>query len=557
VLVSYGLLRRQKGYEMVINALPAISHYFPEIKYIILGDAHPDTNELADEEYRNYLKLLAEKKGVSKYIEFVEHYVKEDDLMDVLVACDFFIAPHVDEHQINSGTLPHAIGAGAAIISTPFWHANELLDDQRGVFVPFKDAAVLTDKILSLIRRPREVEVLRQNAALYGQQLFWPKVAHKYLNVLLDVRNHGYDKAKPSSQLFNLTLLPKVNFSFIDKLMHPTGLINKTISNVLDLNSGFTLKDSSTGLLNLTMANRFMEIDFNEQITQCIQAIQYMRKNDGTFYPAVSYHGRYCEDAKEVAGVGRLAWAMGMYYGHCDDMIHRDLVYSLFLDALKVEASADLKTLAEVVIGCAYYLEKDRSNTGVFDMMKSLVTLIIKKQPNENTSKWLWFEETIDKGSVVLILALLHVHRLTGELKYLNQARKALKFYEKVMFVDNYYTPSEVNEKGYITKDKGSSDQFSSDVYLLVSCYGMLYKTTGEDEYLSKMFKTHLWFLGENNLNRVVYDYASGGCYEGFAGKSLIVNKGADSTLCYWLSYFTLMEVYFLSFKNKLKLEEG
>ena len=139
-LLTFGLLSRNKGIETVLNALPEVVKKHPEVLYIILGKTHPSVVKMSGEEYRNFLKLLVRKNNLSEHVYFDDRFVSSDELLSYLSASDIYITPYLNEAQITSGTLSYAVGAGSAVISTPYWHAQELLADERGIIFNFNDS---------------------------------------------------------------------------------------------------------------------------------------------------------------------------------------------------------------------------------------------------------------------------------------------------------------------------------------------------------------------------------------------------------------------------------
>ena len=140
VLLTFGLIGPSKGIEYVIEALPEIVRQHPNVVYLVLGATHPHLLAREGERYRLSLERLAEERGVKEHVIFYNRFVSLDDLKEFIGATDIYLTPYLNEAQITSGTLAYVFGAGKAVVSTPYWHAQELLADGRGVLVPFRDA---------------------------------------------------------------------------------------------------------------------------------------------------------------------------------------------------------------------------------------------------------------------------------------------------------------------------------------------------------------------------------------------------------------------------------
>jgi glycosyltransferase involved in cell wall biosynthesis len=128
VLLTFGFVGRNKGIETVIKALPGAVEKHPKLIYIVLGKTHPNVARHSGEEYRIFLMRLVKNLQLEKHVLFLNEFIDEQDLFKYLYACDIYITPYLNEAQITSGTLSYAVGVGAAVLSTPYWHAEELLE---------------------------------------------------------------------------------------------------------------------------------------------------------------------------------------------------------------------------------------------------------------------------------------------------------------------------------------------------------------------------------------------------------------------------------------------
>ena len=194
ILFTFGLLSRNKGIETVIEALPEVVKNHPDVVYVVLGKTHPAVLRNSGEEYRNYLKQLAEKSGVTEHVYFIDKFVTDEQLFAYLKTIDIYITPYLNEAQITSGTLSYAIGAGTVVVSTPYWHAQELLSNDRGILFSFKDAEALSTILNELLDDPAQMEYIRKKAYQYGEHLKWPLIGAKYVKLAENaVENHEFN----------------------------------------------------------------------------------------------------------------------------------------------------------------------------------------------------------------------------------------------------------------------------------------------------------------------------------------------------------------------------
>jgi glycosyltransferase involved in cell wall biosynthesis len=181
VLLTFGLLSPNKGIEHVLNALPEVVAEFPDVVYIVLGATHPNEFRARGESYRLGLEAIAKKNRVEKNVIFHNRFVDLKVLTEFIGAADLYITPYLDEAQSTSGTLAYAFGAGKAVVSTPYWHAAELLSNQRGVLVPFADAAAIAREVRGLLRdRTRRIS-MSDRAYRLGRAMVWSNTASLYL----------------------------------------------------------------------------------------------------------------------------------------------------------------------------------------------------------------------------------------------------------------------------------------------------------------------------------------------------------------------------------------
>ena len=181
VLLSFGLLSANKGIETVIAALPAIVARNPNVVYIIVGATHPHVLRQEGETYRLSLQRLAQELGVAGNVIFYNRFVSLEELIEFISAADIYITPYLNPAQITSGTLAYTLGAGKAVISTPYWYAEEMLADERGVLVPFRDPAALAEQVIDLLDNESKRHAMRKRAYLFGRAMIWPQVAQRYM----------------------------------------------------------------------------------------------------------------------------------------------------------------------------------------------------------------------------------------------------------------------------------------------------------------------------------------------------------------------------------------
>lgn len=547
VLLTFGLLSRNKGLETVIKALPRVVKHFPELRYVILGKTHPNVVKQSGEEYRNYLKLLSKKRGVHENVVFDDRFVSDQELLQMIYASDVYLTPYQNEEQISSGTLAYAVGVGALVISTPFWHAKELLDEQRGVFFPFESSDILADKMINLLQNPREMAVIRDNAALYGAQLSWPKIAHKYIQLSQEAVDNPVQHEITINHIIDLSVLPNYNMQHLLQMTDSTGLLQHARYDVPDFNEGYCLDDNARGLLLVAMAYRYVK---DEHLFGLIQTylgfINYMRKAGGGFHNHLNYDRTYNPTKDSEDSIGRLIWSLGCFMRYVSHSRFDDLVAELLSEALvEVPSFTSIRGKANAIIGLSHAVMVNPEDESRVELLNKLSKELMVLVPNEAHEKWVWFEDELTYDNGLMPLALLHAFQATGNELYFKTARRTLRFLENHVFEEGHYSP--IGNQNWCRKgnEKSLFDQQSLEPMTMTSAYLLMYKISNETRYLEKLYSVYLWYLGENALHRPMYDHETGGCYDGLSSKGVNANKGAESTLAYWISHFTVMEAYY------------
>lgn len=547
VLLTFGLISRNKGLETVIKALPRVVKHFPDLKYVILGKTHPNIIKQSGEEYRNYLKLLANKRGVSKNVIFDNRFVSDQELLQMIYASDIYLTPYQNEEQISSGTLAYAVGVGALVVSTPFWHAKELLDEQRGVFFPFASSDVLADRLIDLLKNPREMAMIKDNAALYGAQLSWPKIANKYVMLAEQMIDKPIQELSNINHIIDISVLPNYNMKHLLSMTDSTGLLQHAKYDVPDFNEGYCLDDNARGLLLVALAYPYIK---DEHLIDLIKTylgfINYMRKKEGGFHNHLNFDRTYNPTKDSEDSIGRLIWGLASFLRNVSYSRFTCLAKELLDEALtEVRKFKSIRGKANAIVGLSQMVLINKNDEQALSLLTPLADELAGLLPTEPNNKWIWFEEEITYDNGLMPLALLHAYQATKNEDYLKAARRSLRFLELHVFEDGYFSPIGNQHWYHKGEEKSLFEQQPLEAMTMTSVYLLLYQITSEPNFLEKLYTVYLWFLGENIGHRPLYDHETGGCYDGLSSKGVNANKGAESTLAYWISHFSVMEAYY------------
>jgi glycosyltransferase involved in cell wall biosynthesis len=545
VLLTFGLLSRNKGIETAILSLPPVVKKHPDLIYIVLGATHPNVLKHAGEEYRDYLRRLVKNLGIEKYVHFNNQFATETTLFEYLNASDIYITPYLSESQITSGTLSYAIGAGCAVVSTPYWHAQELLDNGRGKLFGFKNAEELSSILTELLDDESKLVSIREKAFEYGKKTRWPKIGKQYL-YLAEYVNDNWDKEKElERQPIDIRMLPPYNLEHIRRLTDDTGIVQHAKYGIPNLKEGYCVDDNSRALIMSLMAYRQnKDKEALRLIPVYLSFIHYMQRENGNFRNFLSFSRQYLDEYGSEDSFGRTIWALGYLLRFPPNDSFRQIGREIFFKSVQhFERIETIRGAANTIIGISYYL-KDAQDEGMVKIMDRLVNIITSAYKRNKSDDWNWFENEMTYDNAVIPLSLLSACEITGDEEVLNIALESTGFLESTTLSTDYFIP--VGNKGWLKK--GSTmpeyDQQSVDVMAMILLYNEIFQVTKNSEHIEKMFKCYLWFLGENSLRLPLFDHETQGCCDGLESQGVNRNQGAESTLAYWISHLTVLAAH-------------
>ena len=545
-LITFGLLSRNKGIETVINALPEVVKKHPDILYVILGKTHPAVVKVSGEEYRNYLKLLVRRNNLSEYVYFDDRFVNTEELLGYLSAADIYVTPYLNEAQITSGTLSYAVGAGAAVLSTPYWHAVELLAEDRGILFDFNDSAKLSQILNELLDNPDRLSSLRKNAYDYGRKTVWPEIGLKYLNLM-----SGLIEAKPAAvtkedPVINPLQLPKFDLSHIKRLTDSTGIIQHAKYSIPRFKEGYCLDDNSRALMMTTMAYKLLKDQKAlDLMLFYLSFIQYMQNDDGTFRNFLGFDRNFLDEKGSEDSFGRTIWALGTLVRFPPNDSYFEIGKEMFLNASpNYKKLISLRGISNTVLGISSWLHRfpgDEEMTSILKEMTEKITLMYRTNKSED---WHWFEPVLSYDNGIIPFALFQAFEITGDEELLKTAKESMLFLDETVFREGYI--SLIGSDKWFRKDEIRSpyDQQPVDAMAMVLMYHQAFVVSGDNQYLKKMFSSFMWFLGDNDLRLPLYDFETHGCNDGLESKGVNRNQGAESILSYLIAYLTVITAY-------------
>ncbi|RRN78126.1 glycosyltransferase [Pseudoxanthomonas sp. SGD-10] len=543
VLLTFGLISRNKGLETVIKALPAIVKNHPDVMYAIIGSTHPHVKKTQGEEYRDYLKLLAKNLGVAKNVTFVDSFIPENELVHYLSAAEIYVTPYLNEAQITSGTLSYAVGAGAAVVSTPYWHAQELLAEDRGRLFNFGDYSQLSSIINHLLSDDEALQTIKANAFSYGLNLRYPKIGKLYTSLLAKIIEEQDKKKGAEDFTIDVELLPSFSLDYVKRLTDDTGIVQHARYGIPNLKEGYCMDDNARALIMALMAyEQFKSKEALDLLPIYLSFIQYMQCDNGDFRNFLSFKREYLDEKGTDDSFGRTFWALGYMICCSPNNSYKEFARELFFNSIPhLDRLEHLRGYANSIIGLAHYLKyyPDDNLERKLEELSDKLVVAYQKNKSEN---WHWFEEQMTYDNAILPMALLKAYGITEKYIYKEIGMESLAFLDSETLDKGYYNPIGNDGWFYKGRDKAVFDQQAIETMAAVMAYLEAYNVTNEGKYIKKMYQTYLWFLGENTLRLPLYDHETKGCCDGLTKVGLNRNQGAESTLAYFISHLTVLK---------------
>ncbi len=546
VLLTFGFISRNKGIETVIKALPELVQKYPDVIYIILGKTHPAVLRHSGEEYRIFLLRLVKNLKLEKHVLFLNEFINQNELFKYLYASDIYITPYLNEAQITSGTLSYAVGTGAAVISTPYWHAEELLSDGRGRLFNFNDSNGLATILMELLDNPSAMNELRTKAYEYGREITWPRIGGRYCELAASVLTEHVARPPKKESLFDPQLLPPFSLDHIRRMTDDTGIIQHAKFGIPNLKEGYCLDDNARALLMVLMANKQKKHPLALSLSPIyLSYIHYMQNDDGTFKNFLSFNRNFLDEVGSEDSFGRAIWSLGYLIGNAPNDAYYQSGKEIFFDAApNFEKLKSIRSIANTMIGVSYYLRANPSDEGMIERFRKMAAILVDEYTKCRTEKWHWFESLLAYDNGMLPLSLLHASSILNDERVTEVAMESMHFLADITMKQGYL--SIVGNERWYFRD-GEQSMFAQqplDALAMVLMFHQAYELTKKKEYLTHLYTCFMWFLGENDLRMSLYDFETKGCCDGLESYGVNRNQGAESTLAYLISHLTVLRAF-------------
>jgi glycosyltransferase involved in cell wall biosynthesis len=553
VLLTFGLLSPDKGIEYVIEALPAIVAAHPEVVYIVLGATHPHVKEQHGEAYRLMLERRARQLHVEDHVIFHDRFVGQDELNEFLGAADIYITPYLNPNQSVSGTLAYALGSGRAVISTPYAYARELLAEDRGVLVPWRDSASIATEVTRLLHDDESREAMRQRAARHGRTMLWPEVAGRYLaSFEQGAREHVTDwraSFQAHTLATRLTGLPELSLQHVQALTDDTGLLQHATFCVPRYSEGYCLDDNARALLLMARIEESGAEDRDRVRTLATRYLAFVYASfnaaRGRFRNFLSYSRTWTEQAGSEDSHGRGLHALGAVVGRSSDPGRTSLAGDLFHAALPgVEPFSSPRAWATTLLGIDEYLHAFEGDRRVQELRTTLADRLLGLYTQVESPPWPWYEDRLTYANAQLPHALIASGARMGRADLVSAGLRSLAWLVSVQRTeDGCFSP--VGSNGFSVRGERAAlfDQQPIEASTLIAACVEAERVTGDVVWRQRAQVAFDWFLGQNHLHQWLYDASTGGCRDGLHAERPNENQGAESTLAFLLALVDMRAV--------------
>ena len=545
VLLTFGLLSPNKGIEFALRALPDIIREFPNVVYIVLGQTHPSLLRHEGEAYRLSLERLAKDLGVQKHVVFFNRFVELEELMRFIGAIDIYLTPYLIEAQITSGTLAYAFGAGNAVVSTPYWHAAELLTAERGKLVPFRDAQAISVAVVELLRDEPLRHSMRKNAYKLGREIVLSRVAQLYAKSFEQARHDHSFVGRKTSPIKTLDeqpgQLPELKLDHLFRMSDSTGIFQHASFTVPNFSEGYCTDDNARALVLALMLQKLGHgsPQLGAQAATYAAFINHaFDRKLGRFRNFMSFERHWLEEVGSEDCQGHALWALGLCVSQAGQGAFQMLAAQLFEQALPVAAEfTSPRAWAFTLIGIDEYLQRFGGDRRTNQFRDSLTAKLMQRFADAATDDWQWFEDTVSYTNAKLPHALILSGRCLNNAPMVDLGLKTLRWLIKIQTSETgAFRP--VGSNGFYPRNgqRARFDQQPIEAQATVSACVEAYHATGDIFWVAEARRAFEWFLGRNDLGMALYDASTGGCRDGLHVDRLSQNQGAESTLAFLLA---------------------
>jgi glycosyltransferase involved in cell wall biosynthesis len=543
VILTFGLLSPNKGIEVMIDAMPSIMQRRPDAVYVVLGATHPNLVREQGEAYRESLMARVRDLGVEDHVVFRDQFVDQATLLEFISMCDVYVTPYLNEAQMTSGTLAYSFGLGKPVVSTPYWHARELLADGRGVLVPFGNAAAIGNEIAALLTDDARRQAMCERAYAVSRTMTWARTAERYVAVFTSARQGHWLKIIPRSGKVvaqqQSAAVPDMQIGHFLSMCDDTGLFQHAVHSVPDRAHGYCVDDNARALLLACALNNPGESRLPEILTARFAAFVQHAWNRDTrrFRNFMGFNRSWLEDSGSEDSHGRTLWALGECARRDASPSRRLWASALFAEALSTaETFSSPRAWAFTLLGLSSYCAVTSDDLRAQEVRRSLADRLMSSLAAVETPDWVWFEEGLAYDNARLSQALMLTGMATQTPGYVDAGLRSLRWLmSRQTAPEGHFRPVGTAGFGEIRQQPRAFDQQPVEATASIAACLTAWRANGDAEWEAIATNVFAWFLGRNDLSVALVDLHSGSCCDGLHPDRANENRGGESVVSYLL----------------------
>jgi glycosyltransferase involved in cell wall biosynthesis len=543
IILTFGLLSPNKGIEIMLDAIPSIIKSCPNAVYVILGATHPNLVRDQGEAYRDSLTARVRELGIGDHVVFFDQFVDQATLLNFISMCDVYVTPYLNEAQMTSGTLSYSFGLGKAVVSTPYWHAKELLSAGRGILVPFGDAKALSTEISGLLSNDARRQAMRKGAYAASRSMTWVQTAKRYLTVFETAHENVRRKTTPAINAIVSSskghTVPEMRIGHFLSLCDSTGVLQHSIHSVPDRSHGYCVDDNARALLFSCALSKFGEAQLTEKVTARFAAFIQHAWNPDTrrFRNFMSYGRQWLEESGSEDSHGRTLWALAECACEDADPSRRRWAAALFKTALPaVEKFTSPRAWAFSLLALDAYCTLVGGDLFANRLRGTLADKLMALFSAAETSDWIWFEDLLAYDNARLPQALIQTGLTTRTQLHVEVGLRSLRWLMSLQTASSgCFRPIGTKSFGRLRRKPEAFDQQPVEAAATISACLAAGRAEDGAEWPAAAMRAFGWFLGDNDLQTPLIDPDTGGCSDGLHPDRPNENKGAESVLSYLL----------------------
>jgi glycosyltransferase involved in cell wall biosynthesis len=550
VILTFGLLSPNKGIEVMIDAMPSILEHRSDAAYVVLGATHPNLVREQGEAYREGLVTRARNLGVEKHVLFLDQFVDQARLLEFISMCDVYVTPYLNEAQMTSGTLAYSFGLGKAVVSTPYWHACELLADGQGVLVPFGDAAAIGSEVGKLLTDHRRRQAMRKRAYESSRSMTWGRAAERYQSTFERARR-GHQSKVITGHRGNTPSrgadLPEMRTEHLLSMCDDTGIFQHSVHSVPDRSHGYCVDDNARALLLACALNSPGEKPLPEVLTARLASFVHNAWNPETrrFRNFMSFNRNWLEESGSEDSHGRTLWALGECARSDSNLSRRRWAASLFTEALPItESFSSPRAWAFTLLGLDAFCEAVDEGKAAKRLRLIFADRLINMLAAVETKEWIWFEEGLAYDNARLPQALIATGLSTATPAYIDAGLNSLRWLmTRQMTPAGIFRP--VGTNGFFDKRERPRmfDQQPLEAAATISACLAAWRADDDGDWKLEAERAFAWFLGSNDLGSCLVDFDTGSCRDGLHPDRVNENQGGESVVSYLLGLSEMRQI--------------